>query len=52
MRNKQRISCVDLSPLYRSIKNYKHNGRVLENGDIQVGKDLAMSEKTRILYKI
>jgi hypothetical protein len=49
---KRRSSCAELSSIYREIKNHKHNGRVLANGDIQVGKDLAISSKDSILYKI
>jgi len=49
---KKRISCADLSPIYKEIKSYKHNGRVLKNGDIQIRKNLALSSKDNILYKI
>ena len=53
LRNRRKITeCADYSPIYKSIKNYKHNGRILNNGDTQVGKNLAMSKKDSILYKI
>lgn len=49
---RRRTRCEHLSPIYRKIINHKHNGQVLENGDVRIGKDLALSIKTNLIYKL
>lgn len=48
---RKRVMCEDLSQTYRKILNEKKNGKVLENGDIRVGNDMALNVKTNMLYK-
>ena len=53
MRKKdKRISCVSSSDLFNKINNSKYNGKLLSNGDIRIGDDLAMCEKTHRVYKL
>ena len=48
----QRYECANEGQTYREVLNAKHNGKVLENGDIRVGNEFAMNIKTNILYKL
>ena len=53
MRKKgQRNDCSMKGQIYREVLNSKHNGKVLENGDIRVGNEFAMDIQTNILYKL
>jgi len=49
---KRRYYCEHESLMYRSIFNDKQNGKILPIGDIRIGKDLAVSLKTNLIYKI
>lgn len=44
--------CIEGSPTYKKIINHKNNRKILPNGDIRIGKDLAISSKNHILYQI
>lgn len=39
-------------PLYREIATSKHNGKLLPNGDVRVGSDMAHNPKTGKIYKL
>ena len=49
---KKKYRCEFDSLMYRSIFNDKRNGKQLPNGDIRIGKDLAVSSKSNLIYKI
>lgn len=51
-RGGPRGHCVELSPIYNTLKKEKHNGETLENGDIRIGNDMAMDIKTHLVYKL
>ena len=38
-------------PEYRKIVLSKHNGKVLENGDVRVGDDMVWCKKTGMINK-
>lgn len=53
MRKKgQRYECASTGAVYNEILNSKHNGKVLENGDIRVGPMFALNTQTNMLYKV
>lgn len=47
-----RIQCEHASPLYREVKNSKQNGKILEKGNIRIGKDYYLDIKTNMVCKI
>ena len=52
MKKRKIISCVDTATAYNQIKNAKHNRKVLPNGDVRIGNDMALSKKTNLIYMI
>lgn len=46
-----RINLMKVSPEYKKIVLSKHNGKVLENGEIRVGDDLKWNPKTGLISK-
>ena len=45
-------SCADGSKIFKQIRNSKYNNKLLGNGDIRIGDDLAMDSKTHLVYKL
>ena len=40
------------SKIIKQIRNSKYNNKILPNGDIRIGNDMAMDSKTHIIYKL
>lgn len=47
-----RKSCTNDSKIFKQICNSKFNNKIMPNGDIRIGDDMAMNNKTHIIYKI
>lgn len=52
MRKGKRIYCIESSTMYNSLRKERHNGKVLFNGDVRVGNDMAVCSRTDMLYKL
>jgi len=48
----RRRCCTDNSKIIKQIRNSKYNNKMLPNGDIRIGNDMAMDSKTHIIYKL
>mgnify|MGYP006435549845 CR=1 FL=1 len=49
---KTKTFCAEESKEYNKIVKEKHNRKILPNGDIRIGNDMAISKKTNLIYTI
>ena len=52
MKKRKVIFCADTSKTFNKIKNAKNNRKILSNGDVRIGDDMALCKKTSVVYKI
>jgi hypothetical protein len=47
-----RFECASDSQILKSLILSKHNSKLLENGDVRIGDDMALNSKTNLIYKL
>lgn len=48
----KRTSCCDLSSTISKIRKEKGHGTLMDNGDSRIGNNIAICNKTHIIYEL